>query len=435
MRTAKKNIQRLEFIAVGSELLSSSFPETNSLFLAEKLEQAGLNLTFKTVVSDRWSELQEVIRTARERSQIIFLSGGLGPTEDDRTKEALARVVRRRLIFNPEILKRIKKRFASRGLAMPASNKKQAYLIEGAEILENPHGTAPGQWLETGGKIFILLPGPPSEFKPMVENLVLPRLKNLSQKKIIKAFFKITGAGESWVEDRIKEVYKKLPPYLELTILASPGDLQIILSLKIESEDQEAERTQELEKIKLKITRLLGDKIYAFEPRTLEQVVAEKLINLKKTIATAESCSGGLLAHRLTNIPGSSNYFQLGLVTYSNEAKIKLLSVPKTTIKEKGAVSAEVARAMASGLLKKAGVDLAVAITGIAGPGGGSPKKPVGLVYLGLASSDGIEVEKCHFLGTREQIKFQATQKALDMVRLKLLKLEHKSGTLKRKVS
>lgn len=424
MRMNKQHRLSVEFIAVGSELLSSSFPETNSLFLAEKLEEIGLTLSFKSAVSDRLSDIKETINIAKKRSQIIFLSGGLGPTEDDRTKEALALAVKRKLVFQPEILKNIRKRFAQRGLKMPESNRKQAYVIEGAEILENTHGTAPGQWLKIGKNIFILLPGPPGEFKPMLENLVISRLKQLSQQKIIRAFFKITGAGESWVEDKLKPVYKILPPFIDLTILASPGDIQLILSSKINSEAEENLKAKELEKIKKKISHVLGKKIYAFEPKTLEEAVAEKLTNLKKTVATAESCSGGLLAHRLTNVPGSSAYFRQGLVTYSNEAKVSLLGVPEELINKKGAVSREVAQAMARGLLEKAGVDLAVSTTGIAGPGGGSKKKPVGLVYIGLASQDGVKVERCRFSGSRQQIKFQTTQKALDMLRLKLIELE-----------
>jgi len=427
MRT-KKTIRPLtEFIAVGSELLSSSFPETNSLFLAEKLEQIGLPLSFKSVVSDRLSDIQEMIKTARKRSRVVFLSGGLGPTEDDRTKEALALVVGRKLVFRREILNNIKRRFASRGLKMPDSNRKQALVIEGAEILENPHGTAPGQWLELGKNIFILLPGPPTEFKPMLENLVLPRLKNLSHQQVIKTFFKITGAGESWVEDKLKPIYKVLPPFIDLTILAAPGDIQIILSLMLDRKIEERDKIEKLKKIGTKINELLGDKIYAHEPKKLEAVVAEKLINLNMTVASAESCSGGLLAHRLTNIPGSSNYFLMGVVAYSNEVKVRWLGVPKKLILKKGAVSREVAQAMAAGLLEKAKVDLAVATTGIAGPGGGSRQKPVGLVYIALASRDGIKVQECRFLGSREQIKFQTSQKALDMIRQKLIELENEA--------
>lgn len=428
MRKTKEGKLPVEFIAVGSELLSSSFPETNSLFLAKKLEEIGLALTFKTVVGDRFSDLKETVKTARKRSFIIFLCGGLGPTEDDLTKEALASVTKRKLVFRQEILQSIRKRFSLRGLEMPESNRKQACIIDGAEILENPHGTAPGQWLKCGRNIFILLPGPPAEFRPMVEDLVIPRLRQFGSGKILRAFFKITGVGESWVEDKIKPVYHSLPQCVELTILASPGDIQIILSSRVKDENEEKDRLREMEKIKKKIIATLGEKIYALEPKSLEQVVAEKLLELGKTVATVESCSGGLLAHRLTNIPGSSKYFMMGLVTYSNEAKVRLLGVPRDLIVNKGAVSREVAMAMAGRLLEKSGVDMAVSTTGIAGPGGGSRKKPVGLVYIGLASRDGIKVKKCRFLGSREQIKFQTTQKALDMLRLKLTELKKKEA-------
>jgi len=418
--------KRSEFIAVGTELLSSVFLETNSLFLAEKLEELGLRLSFKTVVSDELNDIKEALTVAKRRSQLIFISGGLGPTEDDRTREGVAKVLKKRLIFRPDILEKIKKRFESRGLTMPLSNRRQAYVIEGAEVLDNPNGTAPGLWLETKNYTIVLLPGPPAELQPMMENLVGTRLGELKRKQIIRAIIKIAGAGESWIEDQIKPVYTLLSKNLELTILASPGDVQIRLSML--AKDNEEKKLEVFERIKSKIIGILGEKVYSISGELLEEVVGRKLVERKKTLACAESCSGGLLTHRITNIPGSSNYFLEGLVTYSNQAKIRELGVSEKLIREKGAVSQEVAEAMAEGVRKKTGADFALSTTGIAGPGGGMLSKPVGLVYVGLAWSGGTLVERNLFKGTRDQIKFQATQKALDMLRLKLIEFEKKES-------
>jgi nicotinamide-nucleotide amidase len=418
--------KRSEFIAVGTELLSSVFLETNSLFLAEKLEELGLRLSFKTVVSDELKDIKEALTVAKRRSQLIFISGGLGPTEDDRTREGVAKVLKKRLIFRPDILEKIKKRFESRGLTMPLSNRRQAYVIEGAEVLDNPNGTAPGLWLETKNYTIVLLPGPPAELQPMMENLVGTRLGELKRKQIIRAIIKIAGAGESWIEDQIKPVYTLLSKNLELTILASPGDVQIRLSML--AKDNEEKKLEVFERIKSKIIGILGEKVYSISGELLEEVVGRKLVERKKTLACAESCSGGLLTHRITNIPGSSNYFLEGLVTYSNQAKIRELGVSEKLIREKGAVSQEVAEAMAEGVRKKTGADFALSTTGIAGPGGGMLSKPVGLVYVGLAWSGGTLVERNLFKGTRDQIKFQATQKALDMLRLKLIEFEKKES-------
>ena len=422
MKKLNSSKRYIEFIAVGSELLTPNFLETNSLYLAEKLEELGWQLNFKTVVSDRLAEIKKIFQTALKRSWLILMSGGLGPTEDDRTKQAVAEVLGRRLIFNRKILENIRKRFESRGLEMPPSNRQQAYIIERAEILENPNGTAPGMWLEIRGQIIVLLPGPPSELKPMLEDLINSKLKAFQRKPLIRAILRVTGAGESWIEDQIKPVYAKLPPEIELTTLASPGDVQIRLSRLIGK--QEKEERLKLEEIRNELLNILGDKVYSTEGESLEEVIGKKLTFSQKTLACAESCTGGLLAHRITNVPGSSNYFLEGLVTYSNEAKIRELGVPEELIREKGAVSAEVAEAMVIGIRKKTGADFALSTTGIAGPGGGTINKPVGLVYIGLAFAGGKVVEKSLFRGQREQIKFQATQKALDMLRLKLIEIE-----------
>ncbi|MGB9906539.1 MAG: competence/damage-inducible protein A [Candidatus Saccharicenans sp.] len=425
MGPPKKKRRRIEFIAVGSELLSPHFLETNSLYLAEKLQELGWRLSFKTVVGDNLEELKEAVGLARQRSWLILISGGLGPTEDDRTRQAVAEVLGARLVFNQAILEKIRQRFESRGLRMTPSNRRQAYVIEGAEVLDNPHGTAPGLWLESQKQVIILLPGPPSELKSMVENLVLPRLKKYGQVRVLRAILRITGAGESFIEDRIRPVYKDLPENLQLITLASPADIQIRLEMTVGSQPQKDEKT--FERIKNRIIRRLGPLVYSTEGRSLEEVVGQKLKAAGLKLACAESCSGGLLANRLTNVPGSSDYFLEGLVTYSNQSKMRELGVPEELLVAKGAVSEEVARVMAENMREKSGADLALSTTGIAGPGGGTPAKPVGLVYTGLAFPGGSLVIRNLFRGNREQIKFQATQKALDMLRLKLIEIEKKT--------
>ncbi|MDD8019652.1 MAG: competence/damage-inducible protein A [Acidobacteriota bacterium] len=413
--------EKIEYLAIGSELLTSSYPETNSLFLSERLESLGLKIKYKAVVGDRLEDIISALRVALNRSRLIFISGGLGPTADDRTREAVSRVVKQPLVFCPLILNKIKQRFAARGRKMTPSNRKQAYVIRGAEILENTNGTAPGQWLETKTHILALLPGPPGEFSPMVQKLIIEKLQPYQNKYVLKTVIKTSGAGESWVEDRIRSIYCLLPPELELTILASPGEVQIRLTLPLKDINDPARKI--FYKIKDKILKLLGEKVFSTDGQALEEVIGTEFSHLGgRTLACAESCSGGLLADRITAVPGSSDYFLAGLVTYSNKAKSQFLGVPDRLIREKGAVSREVAQAMAVGVRKRTGADFALSITGIAGPGGGQAKKPVGLVYTGLACPKGVDVTENHFQGSRRQIKFQATQKALDMLRLKLKK-------------
>ncbi len=419
----ERNQKTIEFIAVGSELLTPYFQETNSLFISEKLQELGWTLAYKTVVGDRLGDLKQVLKIALRRSWLVLVCGGLGPTDDDRTRQAVAGVLGARLVFRRDILDKIRLRFESRGLEMPASNRRQAYVIEGAEVLDNPNGTAPGLWLQKKNRIMVLLPGPPSELKPMVANQVLPRLRKFGEVRVLRSVIRITGAGESMVEDLVRPVYKSLPSGLQLITLAAPADVQIRLAMPVGGDRPEADE-KAFHRVKARIVRLLGPLVYSTEGQPLEQVIGERLRAAGLTLACAESCSGGLLANRITNIPGSSDYFLEGIVTYSNRSKTLELGVPEELIAAKGAVSEEVARAMAEGMRKKSGADFALSTTGIAGPGGGSQAKPVGLVYVGLAFPGGSTVTRNLFRGSREQIKFQATQKALDMLRLKLIDIK-----------
>lgn len=409
-----KKYFKIEIMAIGSELLTPYFQDTNSLFLTERLNDLGMEVSYKTIVGDDWDDLALSIKQALSRSDIIIAMGGLGPTKDDRTREAFATVLERKLIFNKELLQKIEERFKRRGLSMPEVNKKQSYVIDGAEILENRNGTAPGLWVDTGTKKVILLPGPPHELKPMFDKSVGPHLQKFKTDYTARRVLKITGLTESKIETIILDLYPD-DPNLRLTTLARPGQIEIHLSSHSKkSQEQADERVQKLEK---NILERLKENVFSTSGEELEEVVGKLLRLNKKTLAVAESCTGGLIGHRLTDVPGSSDYFLQGVVAYSNEAKINALGVSPALIEKYGAVSSQVVEAMAQGIREKARSSLGLAVTGIAGPSGGTPEKPVGLVYIALAWDKGVEFIKNLFLGNRDNIKYQSSQKALDMVR------------------
>jgi nicotinamide-nucleotide amidase len=406
---------KAEIIAVGSELLTPDRLDTNSLFLTEELNGIGVEVVRKTVVGDHRELLAEAFRDALNRVPLIIASGGLGPTEDDLTRETVADLLGRKLRRNDEILKYIESRFRSLGREMPAVNTRQAMVPEGAEILPNPRGTAPGLWLEDSGHFIALLPGPPRELKPLFKEEVLPRLeRRVSGARLHHREIRVTGLGESHVEQRILPIYSRYRE-VQTTILATPGETQI--HLRIWSEDaQHAKKT--LDEIVQSFHIALTDRIFSEDGRALEEVVAHQLSLNKATIAAAESCTGGLLAQRLTSIAGSSSYFLGGVVCYSNELKTAWADVPPEMILAKGAVSAEVAVALAEGIRRRVGSTFGVGITGVAGPGGGSEEKPVGTVHVALAHAGGTRERGMRFPGDREAIRWQASQVALDMVRM-----------------
>ncbi len=407
---------KVEIIAVGTELLTPDFQDTNSLGLTAGLNALGLEVSFKTVVGDDESDLARVLRTALGRARLVLCMGGLGPTEDDRTRETLAKVLRRKLVFREAIRARIRDRFKRRGLPMPASNLKQCYVIEGSEVLDNPNGTAPGLWLETGRRTIALLPGPPPEILPMFENLVTPRLAGLGLGRLsVRRTIRLTGLGESAMEARLRDVYGAVPPGVTVTTLACPGDLAIRLIYSGPGPRPAADAR--LDGLEQTIRKALGPWIYSRNGESLEEVVGTLLKAQGRTIACAESLTGGLIGHRLTEVPGSSAYFMESAVVYSNRAKTRRLGVPAALIDRHGAVSAPVARAMALGVRKTSGADIGIAATGVAGPGGGTARKPVGLVYIALARGRGAAVSRHLFFGGRTQVKFQSSQKALDIVR------------------
>lgn len=409
---------KTEVLAVGSELLTPDFQDTNSLFLAGELATVGIGFSFKTIVGDDDRDLADAVRTAFSRSRLVIAIGGLGPTEDDRTRDAFSRVLRRKLVFHPEILRTIEARFRRRGLAVPASNRKQAFVLRGAEILPNPNGTAPGQWLEAGRRIAVLLPGPPHELRPMFESFVLPRLRRRAKGSLVRRVLRLTGLGESLMESRIADIYGSLPAGVSLTTLASPGDLSIHIMAR--GAGGPAGLAGRIERVEEALLDRLGDFVYSRDGKSLPEVVGAGLRFRRATLSCAESCSGGLLGHRLTGVAGSSAYFLGSVVAYANRAKEDLLGVPKALIARSGAVSPGVAAAMAEGIRIRMGSTYGLGITGIAGPGGGTARKPVGLVYVSLAGPGGGVVARNLFFGGREHVKFQSTQKALDMLRRRI---------------
>jgi nicotinamide-nucleotide amidase len=409
---------KAEIIAVGSELLTPDRIDTNSLFLTEELNKLGIEVLRKTIVGDNRELLAEAFRDALNRVPVVIASGGLGPTEDDLTRETVAELLGRRLQRNDEVVRAIEARFRSFKRDMPAVNLRQAMVPEGAEVLENPRGTAPGLWLEDQGRMVALLPGPPRELKPLFLEQVLPRLqRRVSGVRMFHRELRVTGLGESHVEERIKSIYTRYKE-VHTTILSTPGEIQIHLR---SWSDDAAQANSTLDEIARSFELALGDRIFAHSAISLEEVVAQLLLDHRATIAAAESCTGGLLAERLTSIPGSSNYFLGGVVCYSNEMKTAWADVPPELIAAKGAVSSEVAIALAEGIRRRVGSTFGAGITGIAGPGGGSEEKPVGTVHIALAGPGGVKERLVHLPGDREGIRFYASQFALDMVRMHYL--------------
>jgi nicotinamide-nucleotide amidase len=413
---------KAEIIAVGSELLTPDRIDTNSLFLTEELNKLGIEVLRKTIVGDNRELLAEAFRDALNRVPVVIASGGLGPTEDDLTRETVAELLGRRLQRNEAVVRAIEARFRSFKREMPAVNLRQAMVPEGADVLENPRGTAPGLWLEDKGRLVALLPGPPRELKPLFMEQVKPRLqRQASAVRMFHRELRVTGLGESHVEERIRAIYTRFQQ-VNTTILATPGEVQIHLRCWT-ADAVEANAT--LDEIVRSFELALGDRIFAHSATPLEEVVAQLLIDHRATISAAESCTGGLLAERLTRIPGSSSYFLGGAVCYSNELKTVWAGVPPEMIAAKGAVSTAVAIAMAEGIRRQVRSTLGVGITGIAGPSGGSEEKPVGTVHVAVSGPSGTKERLLHLPGDREAIRFYASQIGLDMVRMHFLYNAH----------
>jgi nicotinamide-nucleotide amidase len=409
-------------LAIGSEMLTPFRVDTNSLFITERLNAVGYDVRLKAVVADEIAELARAVESALGWADLIVITGGLGPTEDDMTRDAVARALDISLDVDESIVDRLRERFARRGMTMPEINRRQAMVPRGADVLANPNGTAPGLWLERASTALLLLPGPPREMKPMLEAVIAERLAPKSAGSgLFRRVLKITGRAESEVDAQAAPVYGKwmnqaVP--ISTTILAVLGQIELHLTAQASSR---AAAEAVLEAAVLELQAALGPSVYSVDGRGLEAVVGDLLREHRLTIALAESCTGGLLASRLTDVPGSSDYVDRGVVCYSNQAKIDLAGVPEAIIRSHGAVSEPVAQAMAEGIRLRAATNIGVGITGIAGPGGGTPEKPVGTVAIAVIADDQLRVRTFQFIGSREMVKFQATQSALNMTRLMVL--------------
>lgn len=408
-----------EIIAVGSELLTPQRLDTNSLFVTDQLNLLGVEVVMKEVVGDDRERLANAIRAAVIRTPIVIVSGGLGPTEDDVTREAAAVALGRRLVRSLEQEAVLIRRFRQFNRAMAPNNLRQAFLIEGAEALPNPNGTAPGQFLSTDRGALALLPGPPHELEAMVVNELIPRLRPVLPRQIIKVrTFRITGIGESDLDALIAPVYTKYANPTT-TVLSYPGDLSVHLRARCDTE-QEADKL--LLEVGNRIADLLGDRIYTENPfEGLEAVVGRLLRKRGATVAAAESCTGGLLASRLTDTAGSSDFFVAGFVTYTDTEKQRVLGIPVDVLHKHSAVSEPIAAAMAEAARACANATYALSVTGYAGPTGGTEYDPVGTVYIGLAGPNDTRVTRLRHSGDRHRVRTLATQSALNILRCALL--------------
>jgi nicotinamide-nucleotide amidase len=420
-----------EIIAAGSEMLTPFRQDTNSLYLTEGLNDLGVQVAFKTIVGDNLAHLTSAARIAISRADIIIFSGGLGPTEDDLTREAVAAALGIGLHPDNAILAALYKRFAARQMVMPPNNTKQADVLDGATVLDNKNGSAAGQYLDTTvldsdgkpiRKIVILLPGPPKELKPLFDNEIKPRLAaSLPPRHLARRMLRMALIPESHVDARTAPIYKQYSD-VETTILAGPAEIQLHFLCAKPSLAEAQSRVDELAE---KIDAEMDDAIFSSHGESLEEVVLLNLGLRNLTLATAESCTGGLLAQRLTAIPGSSRYFLGGAVVYSDILKTTFAAVPTALVANKGPVSPEVARSLAEGIRTRTGASLGISITGIAGPGPGPPgpdaDKPIGLVYIALANAHHTQVKEFHLPGDRERIRWWASQNALELIRHHLL--------------
>lgn len=409
-----------EILTIGTELLLGQTIDTNAAYVAEQLAAAGIDVYWKTTVGDNEGRIGEALRQALSRSEIVIATGGLGPTEDDLTCRVIAAVLARPLVLDQTVLESIRRRFADRGLVMSKNNERQALIPEGATVLPNPRGTAPGLLIPArDGRMVVAMPGVPSEMQPMLTEQVIPRLRKRFEisARIGSRILKTCGITESQLDEAIGDLARSsLNPTIAL--LAHPGEIHIRLTVKTTSHEEGERRLDDLE---ARLRERLGALLYGRDGERLEEVVGRLLLDAGQTVAVAESCTGGLVCHRLTNLPGSSAYVVRGELVYSNRAKEDRLGVPQELIARHGAVSRAMAEAMASGMREAARTDLALGITGIAGPGGGSAEKPVGLTYIAIASPEGVICREWRFLGDREINKLLASQAALDMVRRHLM--------------
>ena len=411
----------VELICVGTELLLGNIVNTNAAFLSEQCAMLGLSMYYQSVVGDNRERLREVLEAAKGRSDVIILSGGLGPTQDDLTKETAAEVTGRKLVEDGQARREIEEFMAKRGRAITENNWKQALVPEGCKVLYNPNGTAPGIIIEDEDTCIILLPGPPDELVPMFEEQVYPYLHSLQPEIICSKMVKLCGIGESAAETKILDLIERqqnptVAPYAKI------GEVHLRITAKAESEAAAYGLIGPMEE---ELKRRFGSLIYTDDPQvTLEMAIAGLLKEHRLTVTTAESCTGGLLAGRLINVPGISAYFKEGYITYSNEAKEKILGVAPKTLEAYGAVSAETAEEMAQGAAQAAGADLGVAVTGIAGPDGGTEEKPIGLVYISCYCRGRCNTQRNQYTGSRGKIRAYSVATALTLLRQTIIDMK-----------
>ena len=411
---------KAEILAVGTELLMGQIANTNAQYISSRLPDAGIGVYYHDVVGDNPERLKQSLSLALSRSDVVILTGGLGPTRDDLPKETVAAVVNRKLVLAPDSLDIMEDFFKKRGRKMTHNNIKQAYLPEGCTIVRNSNGTAPGCIMEVNGKTIVMLPGPPSEMRPMFDETVMPYFLARAEYRLESRFLRIFGIGESAVEDMLLDLIDKqsnptIAPY------ARDGEVTLRITAKYDKNSPEEDLLLPLEN---EIRRRLGDAVYSNDNRSLEQIASGLLIESKKTLSIAESCTGGLVSSKFTDMPGISQVFDRAIVTYSNHAKTEELGVKKETLDAFGAVSEQTAREMAEGVRLVSGTDIGISVTGIAGPGGGTEEKPVGLVYTALAHEQGTVVKKLDLWGSRSRIREVTCLHVFDMLRRYLLKIK-----------
>lgn len=404
---------KAEIIAVGTEILLGDIVNTNAQYLAKELAALGIEMYYQQVVGDNEERILHAFDEGFSRSDIIITSGGLGPTTDDLTKEVAAKYFNKELLPDQNSIEAIKEYFSSTGRKMAENNLKQGFIPKGSIVLKNNNGTAPGVIIEEDEKIMIILPGPPKELKPMFEESVRPYLERRTDSILVSKMVKILGIGESSVAEEIKDLIEN---QTNPTIAPYAKEVGVALRLTAKAKNEE-EALELIKPVEEEIKKRLGNNVYATEDISIEEVVAKLVIEKNLTISTAESCTGGMIASTLINYPGISQVLLEGAVTYSNEAKHNRLGVKNETLDKYGAVSEETAIEMAVGIAKTAGTNVSIVTTGIAGPGGGTEEKPVGLVYIGVYVNGEVKVQKCMFKGNRERIRLQATIKGLDMLR------------------
>ncbi len=415
------DLKKAELITIGDELLYGQTINTNAAFIGEKMSEAGIELLYHTTVGDNTEYLINAIAQALSHADIVITTGGLGPTHDDITKKAVCKYFRRQLVFHEDILKKLEKKYQAQGMTMPPINQNQALLPQGAKFLENKIGSALGIVIQEHEKIFIAMPGVPTEMKLMLTEQAIPLLKQkTSGQVILHRKLRTIGIIESAIFEKVKNIVEEKSP-VKIAFLPSFQGVDIRLTVKSDDESSAREAINEMEK---RFTEKLKKYVFGYDNDELPEIIGKQLINRNLTIATAESCTGGMLGKLFTDIPGSSAYFSGGVISYDNDIKMKILNVPSITIERHGAVSAETARFMAEGVKKMTGASIGVSITGIAGPTGGTPEKPVGLTYIGLAADDIIKTKDFRYGLDRDRNRLRACFSALDMIRRYLSGIE-----------